>query len=165
MFRPAGQAEGDAVQGFLCDEMLLRLARWLRAAGYDAAMGACGTNDADLVARAVMENRLLLTRDRKILERRAAAGRTLLLAGTGIEDWVAELTVRLNLDWQCRPFSRCLVCNTELVPAPPSLHHRVPPGAADPAVVRHCPGCERLYWPGSHVRRMARQLEQWGGRG
>src|SRR5689334_350075 len=35
----------------MCDEMLLRLGRWLRAAGYDTAFAAGGADDAALIAR------------------------------------------------------------------------------------------------------------------
>ena len=48
---------------FHCDEMLFRLARWLRAAGYDATLAEPGEPDAAVLARAVDEERWLVTRD------------------------------------------------------------------------------------------------------
>ena len=35
----------------MCDEMLLRLGRWLRAAGYDTAIAEGGMEDPALIAR------------------------------------------------------------------------------------------------------------------
>ena len=53
---------------FLCDEMLTGLARWLRIAGYDTAIVVRGRRDRDLVEQANSENRILLTRDRRLVE-------------------------------------------------------------------------------------------------
>jgi uncharacterized protein with PIN domain len=47
---------------FWCDAMLGGLARWLRAAGYDAAWRA-GIDDAELVRQALATGRILLTAD------------------------------------------------------------------------------------------------------
>lgn len=138
----------------LCDEMLARLCRWLRAAGYDAALAESGAIDRQIIRRAVTEDRLLLTRDRGFLERREAR-RVVWLEANDLEAQVAELGARLDIDWLCRPFSRCLVCNVPLEPAtePP------PPGAEGPTW--RCPDCRRLYWDGSHVRRMRARLAAW----
>jgi uncharacterized protein with PIN domain len=54
----------------LCDEMLKRVGRWLRAAGYDVAIVEDGARDDDLLKRATAEHRLLLTCDRRLAGRR-----------------------------------------------------------------------------------------------
>jgi hypothetical protein len=43
---------------FLCDVMLARVARWLRAAGYDTALAEVKVLDKELLARAIKEERL-----------------------------------------------------------------------------------------------------------
>ena len=50
---------------FLCDAMLGGLAKWLRAAGYDAYYAREGTDVSDrtLTAKALEEGRVLLTSD------------------------------------------------------------------------------------------------------
>lgn len=53
---------------WLCDAMLGRLARLLRAAGEDAAMIDADADDRAVVARARREGRRLLTRDRRLAE-------------------------------------------------------------------------------------------------
>jgi uncharacterized protein with PIN domain len=52
------------------------------------------------------------------------------------------------------------VCNTPLADvAPADAAGLLPPAArALPGSVRRCPTCGRVYWPGSHVRRMTRTL-------
>lgn len=147
---------------FLCDEMLAGLARWLRAAGYDTALADGGMPDRDLVARAAEENRLLMTRDRKILEIRGADQRVLLLCGDGIDTWVRQLSRACPVDWTYRPFSRCLLCNSELVSVGDGDGHALPPGVdGHQGPFMSCPDCRRVYWEGSHVRRMRNRLERF----
>ncbi len=140
----------------LCDEMLKGLARWLRAAGYDVELEPDGTPDRRLVERAALENRLLLTRDRTLLEIRGAARVVLLLNANGIDDCARELTQTLGIDWLHRPFSRCLLCNTPLIAAdrplgfPPHTEH-----------LYICPTCDKYYWQGGHVTRMRHRLQSW----
>lgn len=136
--------------------MLKGLARWLRAAGYDVAMEPDGTADRCLVERATTESRLLLTRDRTLLEISGAPRVVVLLNGNCIEECARELTQILNIDWLHRPFSRCLLCNTPLIEAdrpfgfPPHTEH-----------LCICPTCDKYYWHGGHVERMSRRLESW----
>ncbi|HYR48571.1 MAG TPA: DUF5615 family PIN-like protein, partial [Candidatus Eisenbacteria bacterium] len=54
---------------FLADCNVGRLARWLRALGYDASYHAT-IGDAELVREAAAESRVLLTRDRDLTKRR-----------------------------------------------------------------------------------------------
>lgn len=146
---------------FLCDEMLAGLARWLRAAGYDTALAAGGAGDGVLMALAAAERRLLLTRDRAILQRKGAGARVVVLAGVGLDAWARELGARLELDWRRAPFTRCMVCNTLLTVAPDDAVALVPDRSRRLGPLKWCPRCARPYWPGGHVRRMAARLERW----
>lgn len=144
--------------------MLVRLGRWLRAAGYDTAIAERRGPDRRLLAQAVDQRRTLLTRDRKILEIRDAPSHTLLLAGGNLGEWAAEVTRGLGIDWLKAPFSRCLVCNRTLDPLPDDAAGRLPPRVIELASqATWCRDCDRLYWPGSHVARMRRRLEVWQG--
>lgn len=152
----------DMASAFLCDHMLIRLGRWLRAAGYDTAIAGGEASDRALLAQAVAEDRLVLTRDRKLTEFREAPDRVLLLRADTVEGCAAELTGRRAIDWLRRPFSRCLDCNTPLHLAPPEQWESVPETSrATGGDLRCCPSCRKLYWPGGHVRRMRQKLERW----
>jgi uncharacterized protein with PIN domain len=143
---------------FLCDEMLVRLGRWLRAAGHDTMIAEPAVADADLLLRAEREGRILLTRDRALL-RQAEKSLPLLLPDR-VADQALMLRRVLGLDWLAAPFTRCLMDNCPLAPSTPG--DAIPESArALPGPFRRCPCCGREYWPGSHVRRMTARLAAW----
>ena len=147
---------------FVCDEMLKRVGRWLRAAGYDTLIEPDATSDRVLIALARGQDRLLITRDTKLMEFRQAAAVVVLLQSNSVEGCVTELSQRLSVNWLHRPFSRCLECNGLLAAAGEEDHHLVPPEAlARGTRVFRCRDCHRLYWEGGHVRRMRAKLEKW----
>jgi uncharacterized protein with PIN domain len=142
---------------FLCDEMLMRLARLLRAAGYDAYLAAGGQSDDELLRIVRAEERILLTRDRRFAERAAPAA--ILVAGRSPAAEGQSLADALPIDWSFAPFTRCVVDNTALRDATAEEIARMPQRSRDlPGPFRACPACGRLYWPGSHVRRMGERL-------
>jgi uncharacterized protein with PIN domain len=145
---------------FLCDEMLARLGRWLRAAGYDVLIAAEGEEDKQLLQRAEEEDRLFITRDRKLLEHSGAAKRVVLLGANQLAGQLEELSWLCSIDWLCQPFSRCLECNSELMVADAEVRARVPAEALrEGEDILYCPYCDQPYWYGSHARRMQRKLE------
>ena len=140
--------------------MLAGLTRWLRAAGHDAVLGTPGARDRDLLARAAAEGRTFLTRDRSVTQIKTPAEVWILPAG-GLEAEAAALRAR-GLDWRCAPFTRCPVDNARLEDASPEERLRIPELSRSlPGPHRICPTCRRLYWPGGHVRRMQEQLDRW----
>jgi uncharacterized protein len=144
----------------LCDEMLKGIGRWLRAAGYDAAIAADGASDQALATQARAEGRLLLTCDRR-LAALAGGAPTLILASERLDQAARELK-DFGIDWLEAPFTRCLIDNAPLAPATAADIAVVPASARrDDAPLLACPKCARVYWPGSHVRRMRARLERW----
>jgi uncharacterized protein with PIN domain len=144
---------------FLCDEMLLRLARLLRAAGYDTYLAHDGQRDAELLAIARAENRVLVTRDKRLAAAAHPSG--ILVEGRGASAEAESLSAVLPIDWRLAPFSRCTVDNTPLRHADAADLARIPAEArAKPGPFRACPACGRVYWPGSHVRRLSDRLER-----
>lgn len=143
-------------QKLLCDEMLKGLARWLRTAGYDVVTEPDGCEDRQLVQRALAESRILLTRDRFLINLRHAGNVTILVESNGLEACAREITYKLGVDWLLNPFTRCSLCNTVLVEEADARH--VPP---DITQVYRCPHCSKYYWQGGHVKRMRHKLECW----
>jgi len=141
---------------FLCDEMLVRLARLLRAAGYDTYLAADGEPDAELIKTARREGRILVTRDKRLA---AAFEESVLVRGWGVDAEAHSLSRAVVLDWEFAPFTRCVMDNARLREATPEDMDRLPEKArALGGPFRVCPACGRDYWPGSHVRRMEAHL-------
>jgi uncharacterized protein len=141
---------------FLCDEMLTRLARLLRAAGYDTYLAADGEPDAELIKTARREGRILLTRDKRLA---AAAEESVLIRGWGVDAEAHALSRAVVLDWEFAPFSRCVMDNAHLREATADEVAAMPASAQTRGgPFRMCPACGRGYWPGSHVRRMEARL-------
>ena len=147
---------------FLCDEMLGSLCRYLRAAGYDTAFADSGASDADLLQQCHREKRFFLTQDTLIREHKAANGIALVLPHAPLDQLAARVGVHYRLDWTSHSFTRCLVDNTLLVPADAAATTKAPLDARKPAEpLLHCPACGRVYWKGSHYKRMKAKLETW----
>ena len=146
---------------FLADANVGRLARWLRAYGYDAAY-APHVDDRQLIAQALTEGRLLLTRDAGLMQRRVVVRgtvRALLLVSDRVTEQLAQVVVELGLAGD-RRLSRCLECNVELEPRPKAeVSERLPPHVrATQTRFSECPNCSRVYWPGTHWERMSARL-------
>jgi len=149
---------------FLCDEMLLGLGKWLRAAGYDTALSPAGARDRLLVEQSQAEHRLLLTRDRRMPSIHDAEKVVVLLQGNSMSAWAGELALIPGVDWLLNPFSRCLLCNRILFSGQGGL--AVPEWIVAQCIETwHCPDCRRAYWHGSHVRRMLAQLQSFAKQG
>lgn len=148
---------------FIADAMLGRLARWLRLLGFDTLYDPFG-EDRGLARQSAALGRILLTRDRGLLERRIVTRGLLIL-----HDRPADQLRQVLDSFSLRPsawkiFSRCTVCNGELLPREPGeVEGQVPPFIHR----RHdrfwlCPGCFRIYWEGSHRVRALEVLRRWG---
>jgi uncharacterized protein with PIN domain len=88
----------------------------------------------------------------------------LLLRSRTVGEQVAELRGRLPLAARQELFfTRCSCCNGVLTDVPrEAVSGRVPPYVAVHAErFFSCPGCGRIYWPGTHPGRIARRLGAW----
>lgn len=147
---------------FLCDAMLARLARYLRAAGYDTALADSASADREVLRQAAGEGRWLITADRKIIEHKAARGRVVMLPHGSLDAQAKVLGMHFTMDWTGRAFSRCLLDNALLSPVSEQALPRVPLDVRQSGeTVRQCPSCQRIYWQGSHYRRMMGRLRRW----
>ena len=146
---------------FLVDVNVGRIAKWLRAAGYDA-LYIPHADDGELVRVAGEQGRIILTRDRYILERRAVTSgqvQILLLRSHDFREQMREVTDALGLGFD-DGFSICIECNVPLDEiARDSVRGRVPPFVFDTQdSFQVCPRCAKLYWRGTHWRNMRLEI-------
>ncbi len=126
--------------------MLGGLARRLRILGLDTLHDPA-LDDDELVARAFAEDRVMLTRDRRIARDWNVDG-IVCLTGDTTDEQLVELAMIVPFGEQLRLFSRCSICNTELAAASrDEVEMSVPAAvlAMNSAFVR-CPSCRRIYW-------------------
>ncbi len=141
-----------------------RLGKWLRVMGYDSALFGDG-DDSQMVARALAEDRVILTRDTAITKRRlVTSGRlkAILINSPELEHQLRQVRDSLNLDYQSRQFTICLECNQPLMAiSQDKVKDRVPPYVFQTqSQYMECPTCHRIYWKGSHWQAMGRRLEK-----
>ena len=151
---------------FIVDHNVGKLTKWLRLMGYDARFFR-GESDAEMVAIALKEKRIILTRDTRIMQRRLVTKgklKALLIASDQPQKQIHQIINSLNLDYRFNPFSLCLECNQPLVERQKSeLKDSVPPYVfKTQEQFRQCPACKRIYWRGTHWRAMTRRLEGLG---
>jgi uncharacterized protein with PIN domain len=144
---------------FVADVMLGKLARWLRALGYDTLYFRAAA-DSRLLGIALRERRRLLTRDVALAARAREAG--LLVRSDGLEPQLREVMTACALTSRA-PLSRCLECNGVLTGrAPAAVLDRVPPYTlATQTEFWECEGCRRVFWSGTHVRGILSRLRPY----
>lgn len=152
------------VPRFFCDAMLKGLARWLRAAGYDASW-EYGIDDGALIRLAAAEGRIVLTSDGGIFERNVVKHGSVqaLMIPRATPPLVQLGYVLRRLDL---PLSepRCMACGGELCEVAKDAVADVAPPRSFGAYDRFwtCASCERLFWHGTHWSRIVRSLESVG---
>jgi uncharacterized protein with PIN domain len=156
------------VPRWVADEMLGRLARYLRFLGHDTVY-VRGIDDDAVRALARSERRVLLTRDRDLAAR---AERALLLRSVAVLPQLREVRAAFPSMPVTVSFDRCPECNSPLgIWRPPTdgtpWPAGVPRDAAGPdRPVWECALCSRCYWEGSHAPRIRALIAQaWSGEG
>jgi hypothetical protein len=143
---------------FVADAHLGGLARMLRMLGFDTLYDNHFLDEA-IVAIAEQEGRIVLTRDRELLKRRAVVHGCYVHALKSAQQ-LREIVERLDLVRSAKPFTLCLHCNTALRPVDKAgVMDRLPPRVqAHYDRFSTCEACGRVYWEGSHWRNMRRLL-------
>ena len=145
---------------FIADAQLGWLARLLRMNGFDTLYDN-HSHDHEIERISSAEGRIVLTRDRELLKRRGITHGCYVHAVRSPQQ-LQEIFGRLDLARSARPFTLCLHCN-----APLHSIDKAQVAAALPPTVRAqferfscCSVCERVFWEGSHWRRMRSMLEE-----
>jgi uncharacterized protein with PIN domain len=149
---------------FAADRMLGRLAKLLRLLGYDT-LYARDMSTAQLLEIARQGTRIVLTRG-DVDKRFPGLGNVHSLRSENPAGQLRELVERFSLDTHFALWTRCTLCNYRI--------ERVEKGdvesRVDPRVFEiyaeffRCAGCGHIYWRGSHVERILRNLASLLGR-
>jgi len=156
-------AESPAEQKFITDRMLGTLTRYLRFMGYDtssanAIRGGNKKEDSYLLRIAREEHRLLLTKDAELA--RLGDASALLIRSDDVIEQVQQL-IDMHLVKRKLAMSRCSLCNTELREANTCEIQKTTYAPKDWRNLSFfwCSRCKKLYWNGSHGKRLEEYME------
>jgi hypothetical protein len=146
---------------FICDDNLGKLAKWLRTLGYDTLFSQT-ISDKELISQALKEDRIILTRDTKLVQLKSVTKYLLIESDKPLEQLKqVKEKFDLKIDGQYL-FSRCLVCNIPLEKIEKeSIKEKIPPyvyKTQDNFV--YCSRCDKIYWAGTHVQKMTQRLKE-----
>jgi len=144
---------------FILDVHLGKLAHALRLLGFDT-LYQNNFSDEELIRVALEESRIILTQDLGILKRKCVTRGYWVRART-VDNQVLEVVRRFDLIHQIKPFTRCLVCNGEVISVEKSaIIDQIPPKIK--AVFNafyQCQACKKVYWRGSHYEKMTKKIQ------
>ncbi len=151
--------ESGVIPAFAADCHLGKLAKYLRMMGFDT-LYFTHIEDNDLVSLASAQNRIILTCDRGLSERKSDA-KLFFFNTMDTKQQLRSLIRAFHLEKYHAPFSRCIVCNTPLqVVEKENVVDRLPEKVKlHFFYFEYCPLCDRLYWHGDHYRHMQEFLQ------
>jgi hypothetical protein len=144
---------------FIADVMLGRLAKRMRLLGFDVLYDRT-LNDNEVIRLALEGNRAILTRDASLAARPLAANH-LLITSDYVREQI-EQVLSVSPPDTLRALTRCSACNDRLDPiSKEEVRNLVPQNVYDTMnSFLRCPRCKRIYWRGTHARRMALSREK-----
>ena len=139
---------------FVVDVNLGKLARKLRLLGFDVAYDN-NRADHEIIQLAVKEKRVILTRDVGLLKHRQVTHGYWVRSTEPFKQTV-EVVCKYDLFNEIQPFSRCMECNEKLESVKKEeILSLLPPKTKQYFDKFYlCPGCGKIYWRGSHYRKM-----------
>ncbi len=145
---------------FVLDVHLGKLARLLRLLGLDVCYPR-DVDDPELAEISASQQRILLTRDRRLLMRSKVTRGYCPRSDDAVEQ-AREVVRRFDLEGAVRPFTRCLSCGGRLAPTDKdSLMEFLPePVLRLNETFSICMACRQVYWPGSHHQQLRRRVRE-----
>ncbi|MBI4698026.1 MAG: Mut7-C RNAse domain-containing protein [Nitrospirae bacterium] len=153
---------------FIADSMLGRLARWLRLLGYDTLYYP-RIDDRELLRIAREDERVLLTRDTRLVKARGLKNFLLLTDNDSFKQLGEVISVlglkvndKLKDGVSALSLSRCAVCNARLAAVRKEEAKAFVPEYVfqTSEAFRKCSGCGKLYWNGTHPEKFREKLKE-----
>lgn len=143
---------------FIADIMLGRLARHLRALGYDVLIKPFSI---DLLFD--YPDRIILTRKLSIITNNK---NLIKLYSEILEKQIEQLKQDLKLTSNpSMCFTRCINCNHQLIDAQEDIYKNNIPEfiqTTHRGKIKYCPNCLKFFWPGTHRIHMEKKFKEWG---
>ena len=152
--------QATGLSSFIADGHLGALTRNLRLLGFDVAYRQ-NADDRQLLEIMARENRALLTRDRRLLMH-AIVQHGYCPRSQKADEQTIEVIRRFDILESIAPFTRCLRCNAPLEEAVKAeiIDKLEPLTKIYYDQFRRCPGCNQIYWSGSHFPKLQKRIEE-----
>ena len=99
---------------YICDQMLGTLAKWLRIFGFDTFYANSEMDDTELIEISRKEKRVLITRDKNLLQKaRKEKLKVIEINTTDIDQQINKVINNMKVDL-FKVLSRCILCNTKI---------------------------------------------------
>lgn len=145
---------------FLVTFELGRLTKWLRVLGYDAVY-CSPLKKSEIIIKSLQDDRVILTRNDKI--KTIGDSNIVYIKSDFVLKQLQQVisNLKLKID-QENLFSRCLLCNIHLQPIDKSkIKSKIPTYVyKTQPQFRQCPKCNRIYWPGTHIKKVKEYLDK-----
>ena len=149
---------------FIADVNLGNIVKYMRILGFDVYSDPLLT-PRRIIGRSQKENRIVLTKSKKLLKFKDIRHGIFIRPGT-TEEQVSGIINFLDIKDKVMPFSRCLCCNSLLKNVSKvSIMDRIPPKTRTFCdTYSYCESCDKIYWRGTHFTKMQRQIDRILGR-
>ena len=145
---------------FIADINLGDIVKYMRVLGLDLYYDPL-LSTREIIEISKRENRVILTKSRKLLKLKDVTHGIFIRPGTTTEQ-IRQIIDRLDIKDNIKPFSRCLRCNTLLnIVLKEKILDRIPPKTkefCDEYV--QCQSCDKIYWKGTHFMNMKKVVRQ-----
>lgn len=160
------RVEKRAKNGFIADEMLQKLGRFLRIAGYDVLIPQ-GVPDRRLAVMSRELNSILLTRDKDLSNTNEAMAFRILSDELGKQ--LEEMRVNGLFDDVERTETRCPLCGEVLKKMEKGSQpfNEISDNIPEKVIYHHdtffsCRGCKKIYWHGRQWEDILKVLDGHG---
>ena len=145
----------------LCDQMLGSLATWLRFFGCDTFFVTDQLSDDDLLKIAKDENRILITKDKELINRAKKRDVTVIpIQSLDLDQQLMMVTSMKSFD-KDHVLTRCSLCNSLLDSIGKEEIKDKVPGKIYQYQDKFwfCSKCQKIYWKGSHYDNILKKIK------
>jgi uncharacterized protein with PIN domain len=145
---------------FILDVHLGKLVKYLRLCGFNTYYDN-NYDDQTIIDISLSEKRLILTHDRGLLKN-SRVTRGYWVRSLDPDKQIMEIIERFDLKNNFNPFARCLECNEVLtdIKKEEVISSLMPKTKKYYDTFKKCPGCDRIYWEGSHYEKMKKFIQK-----
>jgi uncharacterized protein with PIN domain len=144
--------------------MLGTLAKWLRIYGFDTSYAGPEMDDEQVLNRSKKEDRILLTRDKDLINSAKRENiKNIQIKSTILDEQIKTTLNKKNIDIE-KILSRCILCNSLVQDIKKEDVKEQVPERIFKSTDRFwvCPKCKKVYWKGSHYENMIEKIKNLG---